>query len=557
MEVDARSVIIWVMSILTGSFSFVLLMSCKTLSARLFSLCSLFFSLWSTTMGFLIATKSPELGFFLPSFCYFLGTIIASFFYCFFFSFTKEESIPFGTIKILLLAESIFFILYFFTDLMIGNFVFNKELGFWTWEVKPLSIIFDLYFYSVFIFGVHNLYLRYKSVRDTNDKSNLKYMILTIIVGTFPPAIFNIAPHWFGIFKYNWVGPSTGIFWVMILGYSILKYQQMDVKLAFSQVSVLALNFIFFTNIFLNFQLGVYGRTTLAILFCTTGYFLIKLIIKDNERAEVLRRLNGELNNLNSGLEEKVKAQTVEIRRVYEIEKKANENLKKLDQNKNDFIIVTQHHLRTPLSQIRWYLDSIKNGLYGPVTGDISGAVENISKVTDKLTKVLNHFLDISQLKVGNKIFNMEIVNSKDLIDAVIYELRLDLKKKGMFVEFESKDWPELNCDPEKIKDVFQIILDNAVKYGTEGSTITISVLSKKSSVMFKMKNSGLPLESKDLASIFKDSFYRSAEAKKLNPLGMGVSLLVAKTIMSAHRGVISLTAINEGGVEATLEFKL
>src|SRR5438552_2240493 len=80
--------------------------------------------------------------------------------------------------------------------------------------------------------------------------------------------------------------------------------------------------------------------------------FLFKNILDNELRKEQLR-------DLNENLERKVSEQTAEIKKSYNLEKQAKEELQSLDQNKNDFIIVTQHHLRTPLTQIRWYISSM------------------------------------------------------------------------------------------------------------------------------------------------------------------------------------------------------
>jgi two-component system sensor histidine kinase ResE len=201
-------------------------------------------------------------------------------------------------------------------------------------------------------------------------------------------------------------------------------------------------------------------------------------------------------------------------------------------------------------------LDSIASGLYGQISNEVSSAIENTTKITDKLYKILNHFLDISRLKVGHNILNIETVNLKNIIDSAIYEFRSDIKKKMISVKFVSDSWPEVSCDPEKIKDVFMVVLDNSIKYNKEGGEVYIGYAKSKKGYVVNFSNTGVALSKADLVSIFKDSFYRSSEAKKMNPTGMGVSLLVAKTIMLAHKGSIHLGLNKEGRTEVTLEFK-
>jgi signal transduction histidine kinase len=439
---------------------------------------------------------------------------------------------------------------------MVHDISYDDNINMWQWKMGSLSWLFDFYFFGVFTYGIVKLTKKIKESQNTLLKRNLLYMLITIILGILPPSIFDIIFLNYGVFKFYWIGPITGIFWVIVIGYSMLKYQQMNVRLVFSEVFVVAMVVIFSINIFVDLPYPFFGKVLLPIIFCLVGYFLIRSILNESERREEVINLNHALADLNQNLAQKVEAQTKEIRKAYEVEKRAKEEIERLDQNKSDFIIITQHHLRTPLSQIRWYLDSIASGLYGQISNEVSSAIENTTKITDKLYKILNHFLDISRLKVGHNILNIETVNLKNIIDSAIYEFRSDIKKKMISVKFVSDSWPEVSCDPEKIKDVFMVVLDNSIKYNKEGGEVYIGYAKSKKGYVVNFSNTGVALSKADLVSIFKDSFYRSSEAKKMNPTGMGVSLLVAKTIMLAHKGSIHLGLNKEGRTEVTLEFK-
>jgi two-component system sensor histidine kinase VicK len=88
------------------------------------------------------------------------------------------------------------------------------------------------------------------------------------------------------------------------------------------------------------------------------------------------------------------------------------------------------------------------------------------------------------------------------------------------------------------------------------GGVIDIECKEGRKGFVVSITNTGLMLSSTDLSSIFKDTFYRSADAKKMNPAGMGVSLLVARTIIQAHKGSISLDVDERGLSRVSLQFK-
>lgn len=102
-----------------------------------------------------------------------------------------------------------------------------------------------------------------------------------------------------------------------------------------------------------------------------------------------------------------------------------------------------------------------------------------------------------------------------------------------------------VDADPERMRDVMDILIDNAVKYNTKGGKIEITTGSRDKMFTLSIANTGLQLSEGDQAHILKQSFFRSAEAKKVNHLGMGVGLLVAKTIIEAHGGRMKLEKDN------------
>jgi len=560
MEIGIHAILVLMVAIFMGSFSLTVYLGGGTKSSRVFAHGVLCASLWAIALGLFISTEDKVLGIFLGKLTYFLGSLVASVLLVFFYVFPEDKKIPKKLLFFLVISELIFFYIYFATDLMVGDFSFSKELGFWIWKVRPLSLLFDVYFFSIFGLGIYRLYKNYAGENNLDLKRNLRYMLIAFVVGIIPPSLFDIILLKFGVFNLNWLGPITGLFWIMIVGYSMLKYQQMRVRLLFSEIFITAMLVISLMNIFVDISFGIYGKIALPILLCLFGYFLIKSVLHEANQGEQLKALNTKLADLNSNLEKRVMEQTVEIRKAYEVEKKARTELQELDQNKNDFIIITQHHLRTPLAQIRWYSDSILNGLYGYLSKECVPAVSGIGKAADKLLKTLNNFLDISELKIGKQIISVQPINIKYILELLLDEMSSEIKKRGIKVNFpeDGRLWPLVMCDSARIKDALAVILDNAVKYNLDGGTIGISFDDKKGMLSVEIVNTGISLTAEDKARIFKKSFFRSKDAKKANPLGMGVGLLVAKTIVEAHKGTISIRPnVNSRGARVVMQLPL
>ncbi len=338
---------------------------------------------------------------------------------------------------------------------------------------------------------------------------------------------------------------------VSIVGFAILRYRLFNIRVVTAQFLTLVLVAFSVVRLFLTTSVGErVFNILLLIITLAVGVYLILSVRNEVSQREKIEKLandlnisNKQLNDLNLNLQKKVNEQTLEIRHSYEIEKKARIELEKLDVNKNDFIIITQHHLRTPLSQIRWYADAIKTGLYGEIPKDLKEAVGNIDIACGRLVKTLNNFLNIAQIKIGVKVLNIEPTDLRAVIEDVLKEFEFDINKKKILVNYKNdiKDWPQVLVDKERIKDVFSILVDNAVKYNQEGGKIDIDTETKGKQLIVSISNTGIGISKEDLPRLFKQSFFRSTEAKKVHPMGMGVGLMVAKTMVEGCKGKVEV----------------
>jgi signal transduction histidine kinase len=108
-------------------------------------------------------------------------------------------------------------------------------------------------------------------------------------------------------------------------------------------------------------------------------------------------------------------------------------------------------------------------------------------------------------------------------------------------------DWPELNIDTGKIREVLLIVIENAVKYNHKGGRITIQAGMTDAKFEMTVENTGAGLVAEDREKLFNHLFYRSEQAKKANPVGMGIGLSVARAIVRAHHGELTIESDGEG----------
>ena len=540
MEITTHSIIIWITAVIIGSLSLVIFMGSKRLSSRAFAFSIFWVMVWSLVVGLIPTATTAQVGSLYLKLSFLLGEITAA---CFFFlCLTFPEDIRPKKITIILLVISQLTIIFCLlkTNLIIRPaFPIQTPLK-WGQSYGPLWFIFDLAFFGFSTFGMVLLYKKIRLASDSLSKTHLRFMLATMLVGFIPPSLTTIILPRLGYYDLAWLGPVTGLIWAGVVAYSILKYRQMNVRVFAAEVITISMGILTFTNIFTDFSFGVYGRTFSFLVFFLLGYLLIRNIRRVSTQKE-------ELDTLNTELQKKVEEQTKERKRAYEVEKRANAELKGIDRNKNDFIIITQHHLRTPLNQVRWYATSVLSGLYGNLSPELAEVVSKIDITCGKLTKTLNNFIDIVQLKIETKVLEIRPSDIKNIFETLLQERSDDIRKYNLTINLSGNDsdWPVIQADEGRFKDALAIIIDNAILYNEHGGRINIK--SKVGSTIFaiEIQNTGIILTDDERQRLFKQSFFRSRRAKEVNPMGMGVGLLVAKTIIAAHGGKIKVENTN------------
>lgn len=552
LEISIYSILIWLTAILIVSLDVIVFLGSRSLSSRVFALSSFLTALWSAAQGFFIAANLSALALFIVKLQHFLGIIISLGFLYFSLTYPDDKKPNKKLIPILVVIGVVFFILYFFTSQIIYEVFPFDGIQHWGWTFGLFQRLFDVTFYGLWVSILMNTYRRWKRAQEVSQRTNLRYMFWGLLLGIIPPVVLNVFLPGIGYFRLNWVGPIASAVWIYIIGYSIIKYRQMDVRAFTAEVLAVSMAALMFINIFTNLPFGIYGRALLFLAFAVLVYFLIKNIVTVSVQRE-------ELADLTQNLQKRVDEQTKEIRRAYEVEKHARIELQQLNQNKNDFIIITQHHLRTPLAQIRWYANSIASGLYGTVSAELGNAVSRIDNASEKLIRTLNNFLGVVQMKIGVKFLTIESLALKPIIEKLLDEFSSEIEKKRLTVTFpeHDSDWPPVRVDTERIKDALAILIDNAVQYNHEGGNIAIETKRERDRFILRISNTGLGISREDAARLFRQSFFRTKEAKRVNPAGMGVGLLVAKTIIEAHKGSIVLGPSTEKGTTFTLTLPL
>lgn len=284
-------------------------------------------------------------------------------------------------------------------------------------------------------------------------------------------------------------------------------------------------------------ELVVISIFTLAIVY---GYFFNKSTNKIIQANFSERKAKYALKELNESLEKRVREQTKEIKRAYEVEKKARKDLENLNEAKTQFIMATQHHLRTPLTSMQGYVDLLLAGNYGKLSKRVAEIMEKFKSSTKNEIKLVNEFLDISQFQIGKEVVLLrEGVEVQPILEEAISDLQIECQKKGIYLKLEiSQNMPSVKADCQKLKAAIYNIIDNAVKYTTKGG-VTIKLQNKNSKLLIIVKDTGVGIIKERQKDLFDKLFERGEDAMKFFATGRGIGLFIASKIVAAHKGKI------------------
>lgn len=261
------------------------------------------------------------------------------------------------------------------------------------------------------------------------------------------------------------------------------------------------------------------------------------------ELLEIRKRLEMKIDMTNKDLEQKNKELVI-----------ANEELKKLDVLKSDFISLVSHELRTPLSAIRTsseFLESEEN--VDP--GVQKEMLDNIIRNVDRQARLINDILDLTKIKAGRMEFRFEQVDFKYIAQVAIENIRPIARKNNITI---TEDIPDklstISADKEKLIIVLNNLLSNALKFTPDGGATHLSVKEYKDHIEIKVKDTGIGIEKEQLEKLF-DKFYQVDNPSRRKIGGSGLGLSISSEIIKAHGSKIHVES--EPGQGSTFYFRL
>ena len=204
------------------------------------------------------------------------------------------------------------------------------------------------------------------------------------------------------------------------------------------------------------------------------------------------------------------------------------------------FVSNVSHELRTPLTSVKSYLEALDEGaLYEPVAPDF---IKVSLDETNRMMRMVTDLLHLSRIDNATSHLDVELINFTAFITFILNRFdkirSQDQEKKYELV----RDYPItsvwIEIDTDKMTQVIDNILNNAIKYSPDGGKITVSMKTTDDQMILSIKDQGLGIPKQDLPKIF-DRFYRVDRARSRAQGGTGLGLAIAKEIIKQHNGFI------------------
>jgi two-component system sensor histidine kinase VicK len=215
----------------------------------------------------------------------------------------------------------------------------------------------------------------------------------------------------------------------------------------------------------------------------------------------------------------------------------------KEERERQEFVSNVSHELRTPLTSMKSYLEALSDGAWKDEK--IAPNFLNVTlEETNRMIRMINDLLNLSRMDSGKTDLQLEYVNFNDLVSFVIDRFDMitqDANAPGKRYTIKREFTPRalwVEIDTDKIIQVIDNIMNNALKYSPDGGQITVKLSETHNNVVLSISDQGLGIPKKDLNKVF-DRFYRVDKARARAQGGTGLGLAISKEAVTAHGGQI------------------
>lgn len=223
-------------------------------------------------------------------------------------------------------------------------------------------------------------------------------------------------------------------------------------------------------------------------------------------------------------------------------------NVKKLEQIRTEFVSNVTHELKTPLTSIRGFIETLRGGAINDK--EVADKfLEIIDIEAERLYMLINDILQLSEIESKQKDTNVGTYNLKSIIEEVVSILEGVAQKKGVELSFEADKNIKIVANKDRIKQMLINLIDNAIKYNVKSGSVNIRAFKAEGKIVITVKDTGIGIPAEHIPRIF-ERFYRVDKGRSRSMGGTGLGLSIVKHIVNLYNGDIKVNSEPGVGTE-------
>ena len=289
------------------------------------------------------------------------------------------------------------------------------------------------------------------------------------------------------------------------------------------------------------------GAAIVGIVIITNMFFIRSVVEPVNEITHMARRIADGSYGIQIS-----KKYRDEIGEMVDAINEMSVKISQTEKTQSEFISSVSHELRTPLTAITGWGETL---LYSDnLDAETRSGIGIMLREARRLTKMVEELLDFTRIQDGRFTLNVRKIDVEAELEDSIYSYRELLHQEKIELEYLPPDgeMPMINGDPDRLRQVFLNILDNAAKYGREGGRIVVEIGSDDKWVLIKIRDFGPGVPEEELENV-KKKFYKG----KTKERGSGIGLAVVDEIVKYHNGTLTLENAEGGGLLVTVRLPI
>lgn len=230
-------------------------------------------------------------------------------------------------------------------------------------------------------------------------------------------------------------------------------------------------------------------------------------------------------------------------------------DMKKLENLRSEFVSNVTHELKTPLTSIRGFVETLKNGAIEDKQVALK-FIEIIDIESERLYVLINDILQLSEIETKNIDTNISINTFNEILMEVLSILNSSASKKCISLNCNIFEPISIYANRDRIKQLLINLIDNCIKYTNENGHVTISATKQKNSLIIHIKDTGIGIPKNEIPRIF-ERFYRVDKGRSRSAGGTGLGLSIVKHIVNLYHGSINVESTPNVGTKFTIELPI